>query len=327
MRSSSESASSSNTGSVGPAEQDGGHDGLLADGRVGHGRDGTDGRQVGGLGESEVPALGAEQRVQEVRPVPYVLSDAAQCDGREVGRVVVAVPLGDRGEPGRGVHEGGIDAVHGPVQGERGGGTAGALVRAGQPVPQLLALRLFAAAAHQRRREERLGLPVHLQPDPGHTAEQTGLDAEEGVVEQRVGVPDELFPVLDQIGAAGVQEADLVVGVDGRKTGERPVQLGHVPAVQPVRGVREQQIAGALQYGLDPPAQPVPGVERAAVPGALVAEAVAVPEHPEQRRRRVDAQRVQPEPAVGHAGIDPYRVAELLLRLRIRAHGVGVHAS
>src|SRR5690606_15937386 len=60
--------------------------------------------------------------------------------------------------------------------------------------------------------------------------------------------------------------------------------------------------------------------------GALLAEAVPVPEHAQQRGRRVDPQGVQPEPAVGHPGVDPYRVPELLLGLRIGAHGVGVDA-
>ena len=154
-----------------------------------------------------------------------------------------------------------------------------------------------------------------------------GLDAEQRIVEQRVGVPDELVPVLDQVGAAGVQEADLGVGVDRRQPGQRPVQLRHMAAVQPVRGVREQQIARALQHRLHPPAQPVPGVEGAAMPGALLAEAVAVAVHPQQRGRGVDAQGVQSEPAVGHAGVDPYRGAELLLGLRVGAHRVGVHAA
>ena len=63
------------------------------------------------------------------------------------------------------------------------------------------------------------------------------------------------------------------------------------------------------------------------MPAARVAEAVAVPEHPGPRRGRVDAERVQAEPAVGHPGVDPCRGAELLLRLRIGAHRVGVHAS
>ena len=98
-------------------------------------------------------------------------------------------------------------------------------------------------------------------------------------------------------------------------------------AVEPVRGVREQQIARALQHGLHPPAQPVPGVEGAPVAGALFPEALAVPVHPQQRGGGVDAQRVQPEPAVGHAGIEPHRRAELLLRLRVGAHRVGVHAA
>ncbi|CAM5383079.1 hypothetical protein SPURM210S_00848 [Streptomyces purpurascens] len=81
---------------------------------------------------------------------------------------------------------------------------------------------------------------------------------------------DQLLPVLDQIGAAGVQEADLGVGVHRRQSGEGPVQLGDVAAVQPVRGVREQQVAGALQHRLHPPSQPIPGVEGAAVAGALL---------------------------------------------------------
>ena len=63
------------------------------------------------------------------------------------------------------------------------------------------------------------------------------------------------------------------------------------------------------------------------MPGALLPEPVAVPEHAQQRRRRVDAQGVQPEPAVGHARVHPYRRAEFVLRLRIRTHGVGVDAS
>lgn len=97
-------------------------------------------------------------------------------------------------------------------------------------------------------------------------------------------------------------------------------------AVQPVRGVREQQVARALQDRLHPPAQPVPGVERAPVAGALFAEAVAVAVHVQQRRRGVDAQRVQPEPGVRHAGVLAHGRPELLLGLRIRAHRVGVHA-
>ena len=130
--------------------------------------------------------------------------------------------LGDRGEPGRGVHEGRVDAVHRPVEGQGGRGAAGALVGAGQPVAQLLALRLLAAAAHQGGGQQRLGLAVHLQADPGHAAEQPGLDAEQRVVEQRFGVPDQLLPVLDQIGAAGVQEADLGIGVDRRAARPAP---------------------------------------------------------------------------------------------------------
>ena len=65
-------------------------------------------------------------------------------------RLVVPVALGDRREPGRGVHERRVDPVHRPVQRQRGRAAPGALVGARQPVAQLLALRLLAAAAHQR---------------------------------------------------------------------------------------------------------------------------------------------------------------------------------
>ncbi len=58
--------------------------------------------------------------------------------------------------------------------------------------------------------------------------------------------------------------------------------------------------------------------------GALLAEAVAVLVHPQQRGGGVGAQRVQAEPGVGHRGIEPDRGAELLLGLRIRAHGVRI---
>lgn len=217
--------------------------------------------------------------------------------------------------------------MHGPVQRQGGGAAAGPLVRAGQPVAQLLALRLLAAAAHQRGREQGLGLSVHLQPDARHPAEETRLDAQQRVVDQGFGVAHQLVPVLDQVGAAGVQEAHMRIGVHGRQSGERPVQLGHMPAVEPVRGVREQQIAPALQYGLHPPAQPVPGVERTAVAGALFAEAVTVAVHVQQRGRGVDPQRVQPEPAVRHPGIEPYGLPELLLRLWIRPHRVSIHTT
>lgn len=147
-------------------------------------------------------------------------ADGAQGDRREPGRVVhavvslEAVVLGDRREPGGRVHERGVDPVHGPVEGQRGGAASGALVGAGEPVPQLLALGLLAAAAHQRGREQRLGLPVHLQTHPGHTAEESGLDAEQRVVDEGLGVPDQLVPVLDEVGPAGVQKAHLGVGVD-----------------------------------------------------------------------------------------------------------------
>ena len=198
---------------------------------------------------------------------------------------------------------------------------------AGQPVAQLLALRLLAAAAHQGGGEQRLGLPAHLQPHPGHAAEQARLDAEQRVVEQRLGVPDQLLPVLDQIGAAGVQEAHLRIGVDRRAVGQRPVQLGDMAAVQPVRGVREQQVPAGLQHRLHPPAQPVPGVQGAAVRGALLAEAVPVPVHLQQRGGGVGPQRVQAEPGVGHARVEPDRGPELLLGLDVGAHGVRVHAA
>ena len=145
-----------------------------------------------------------------------------------------------------------------------------------------------------------------------------------GSVEQRLGVPYELVPVLDEVGAAGVQEAHLGVGVDRRAAGQRLVQLGDMAAVEPVGGVGEQQIAAGLQHRLHPPAQPVPGVEGASVAGALLAEAVAVAVHPQQRDGGVGAQRVQTEPGVGHRRVEPHRGPELLLGLRIGAHGVGV---
>ena len=301
------------------------HDGLLAD-PVGLGRQRARRRQLG-LRELEVTALAAEQRVDTVRAVQHVLPDAGQGDRREVGRVVVPVALGDRREPGRGVHEGRVDAVHRPVQGQRRGGAARALVRPRQPVPQLLALRLLAATAHQRGRQQRLGLPEHLQSYPCHAAEETRLDAQHRIVDQRIRVPDQLLPVLDEIRPAGVQEPHLRIRVHGRQTRQRPVQLRDMTSVEPVRGVREQQIARRLKDRLHPPAQPVPGVERAAMAAALFPEALPVPEHPQQRGRRVDAQRVQPEPAVGHPRIHPDRGAELLLRLRIGPHRVGIHTS
>lgn len=217
--------------------------------------------------------------------------------------------------------------MHGPVERQRRRRPAGALVGAGQPVPQLLALRLLAATAHQRRREQRFGVAEHLQPHPRHAAEETGLDAQQRIVAQRVGVADQLLPVLDQVGPAGVQEAHLGVGLDRRQPRQRPVQLRHMAPVEPVRGVGEQQVPAALQHGLDPPAEPVPGVEGATVTGALLAEAVAVLVHVEQRGGGVDAQGVQPEPAVGHPGVQPDRFPELLLGLRIRAHRVGVDPS
>ncbi len=123
------------------------------------------------------------------------LAPGAERQRGQVGRLVVAVALGDRREPRGGVHEGRVHPVHRPVQGQGGGGTSRALVCAGQPVAQLLALWLLAAAAHQGGGEQRLGLPEHLEAHPGHPPEQTGLDAEHGVVDQWIGVPDQLLPV------------------------------------------------------------------------------------------------------------------------------------
>ncbi|CAM5506400.1 hypothetical protein SGLAM104S_00386 [Streptomyces glaucescens] len=85
-------------------------------------------------------------------PRDLLLAHAVGCRSGETERgeavgVVVPVALGEGGQPRGGVHEGGVDAVHRPVQGEGRGRAAGALVRPRQPVPQLLALRLFAAAA------------------------------------------------------------------------------------------------------------------------------------------------------------------------------------
>lgn len=147
-------------------------------------------------------------------------AEGAEGHRREPGGIVdavvplEAVVLGDGREPGGRVHERGIDPVHRPVERQGRGAAPGALVGAGQPVAQLLALGLLAAAAHQRGRQQRLGLPVHLQTHPGHTAEEPGLDAEQRVVDEGLGVPDQLVPVLDEIGPAGVQKAHLGVGVD-----------------------------------------------------------------------------------------------------------------
>lgn len=134
----------------------------------------------------------------------------------------------------------------------------------------------------------------------------------------------QLVPVLDQVGPAGVQETDVRIGVDRRALGQGPVQLRDVAAVEPVGGVREQQVAAGLQHRLHPPAQPVPGVHGAAVRAALLAETVAVPVHLQQRGGGVRPQRVQPEPGVRHAGVEADRDAELLLGLGVGAHGVGV---
>ncbi len=76
-----------------------------------------------------------------------------------------------------------------------------------------------------------------------------------------------------------MQEPHLGIGVDGRQARQRPVQFRDMAAVQPVRGVREEQIARALQHRLHPPTEPVPRVERAAMTGALLTEAVAMAVH------------------------------------------------
>ncbi len=76
-----------------------------------------------------------------------------------------------------------------------------------------------------------------------------------------------------------MQEAHLGIGVDGRQAGQRPVQLRDMTAVEPVRGVREQEVARALQHRLHPPAEPVPRVECATVARALLTEAVPMAEH------------------------------------------------
>ncbi|OEV30686.1 hypothetical protein AN219_09580 [Streptomyces nanshensis] len=216
--------------------------------------------------------------------------------------------------------------MHRAVQRQGGGAAPGALAGACEPVAQLLALRLLAAAAHQSGRQQRFRLPVHLQTHPRHPREQPRLYAQQSVVDERFGVRHQALPVLGEVSAARVEEPHLRVGLHGGTVRERPVQLGDVPSVQPVRRVRQQQITVALQHRLHPPPQPVPGVEVTGVPGALFAEAAAVLVHAQQRRGGVGAQRVQPQPAVGHAGVEPHRRVELLLGLGVLADGVGVHA-
>ncbi len=49
-------------------------------------------------------------------------------------------------------------------------------------------------AAHQRGGQERLRLAEHLQADPGHAAEEAGLYAQHGVVDQRIRVPGPAAP-------------------------------------------------------------------------------------------------------------------------------------
>ncbi|CAM5569198.1 hypothetical protein SFIMM107S_00724 [Streptomyces griseus] len=266
-----------------------------------------------------------------VHPLGFALAllsvETGQGHRGQVRRLVVPVALHERRQPGGGVHERRVDPVHRPVQRQGGRTAPGALVGPRQPVAQFLALRLLAAAAHQRGRQQRLRLPEHLQPHPRHPAEQPRLDAQHRIVDELLGAAHQLLPVLDQIRAAGVQEPHLRIRVHRRQSGQRPVQLRHMAPVQPVRGVRQQQIARALQHRLHPPAQPVPGVERTSVACALFAEAVAVPVHAQQGRGGVDAQRVEAEPAVRHAGIEPHRGSELLLGLRVGAHRVGVHAT
>ena len=84
------------------------------------------GRRQIGIRQLEVASLDAEEGVEPVGAVQHVPAEAGERDRREVGGVVVSVALGDGREPGRGVHEGGVDAVHRAVEGER---------RGGRPVP------------------------------------------------------------------------------------------------------------------------------------------------------------------------------------------------
>lgn len=46
-----------------------------------------------------------------------------------------------------------------------------------------------------------------------------------------------------------MQEPHLRIGVHGRQPRQRPVELGDVPAVQPVGGVGEQQVPGLSSTG------------------------------------------------------------------------------
>ncbi len=117
-----------------------------------------------------------------------------------------------------------------------------------------------------------------------------------------------------------------VVG-GGRALLQGVVQLGEVAPVQPVRGVREGEVPAGLQDRLHPPAQPVPGTERASVPPPLLAEPFLVAVHREQRAGGVAAQRVQAEPGVGHAGVEPDGGAELLLGPGVGPGRVGVHGT
>ncbi len=217
--------------------------------------------------------------------------------------------------------------MHRPVQRNRRGAAPAALPRPRQPVPQLLALRLLAAAAHQRRRQQRLRLVVHLQPHARHAREEAGLDAQQRIAGQAGGEAVQPLPVLGEVAAAGVQEARAGVRLGRGALGQRTVQLRHAPPVQQVRCVGEPQVAGAFQHRLDPPAQPIPRAQRASVPGALLAETGPVTVHLRERGRYVRPQRVQPEPGVRHARVLADRGAELLLRLGIRRRGIGVDAA
>src|SRR3954466_1167090 len=120
MRSSSASASSSKTGSVGPAGSGptGGPDlsrpaGSVIEGRGPVGGSGSEsfssrpplpnsGSIPSGPPRLSPPHLDAEQRLHPVCPLQHVLPEPGERDRREVGGVVVPVALGDRGEPGRG---------------------------------------------------------------------------------------------------------------------------------------------------------------------------------------------------------------------------------
>ena len=125
----------------------------------------------GSGGESlSVPSLGAEQRVDPVGALQDVLPR------RRRGRSPRGRPPRRRSPSPSEIAasraevsmKAGSTRCTARYRGRAAADAAGALVGAGQPVAQLLALRLLAAAAHQRGGQQRLRLAVHLQPDPGH---------------------------------------------------------------------------------------------------------------------------------------------------------------